>query len=104
MREKCNFLIKLVIENKNNGKMIDLAKNQELEIDFRGSEGKIVNKEKKGVILDFEKDSKKYQVLMKIDKVKKGWFKDEIVGCVFEPLPKEEWKLYENDTFFKKTR
>jgi hypothetical protein len=99
MKEKRNFLVKLVIETKDDGKLIDLSKRLELEIDFRGSEGKIVNKEKRGVILTFEKDGKKYQVLMKIDKVKKGWFKDKIVGCVFEPLPNENFTFYEPNFF-----
>jgi hypothetical protein len=72
MREKCRFFIKLVIEKKDDGKIIDLAKQQELEIDFQGNEGKIANKEERGTILTFDKDGKKYPVLMKVDKVKKG--------------------------------
>ncbi|CAH1757598.1 10454_t:CDS:2 [Entrophospora sp. SA101] len=53
-------------------KLIDLTKRQELEIDFRGSEGQIVGKKQNEVVLEFEKDSKKYQVLMKVDKIKKA--------------------------------
>ncbi|CAJ0830721.1 17598_t:CDS:2 [Entrophospora sp. SA101] len=55
----------------NDYKLIDLTKRQELEIDFRGSEGQIVGKKQNEVVLEFEKDSKKYQVLMKVDKIKK---------------------------------
>jgi hypothetical protein len=74
VREKRDFFVKLVIEKKDDGELIDLSKHQELEIDFSGSEGKIVNtdKGKNGTVLIFEKDGKKYQVLMKIDKIKKG--------------------------------
>jgi len=72
LKERRNFLIKLVIETKDSGKLIDFSKQQEFEIDFRGSKGVIVNKEKEGTILTFEKDSKKYRVLMKVDYVKKG--------------------------------
>lgn len=101
MKERRNFLIKLVIETKDRGKLIDLSKQQEFEIDFRGSKGMIVNKEKEGTILTFEKDSKKYRVLMKVDYVKKGWFKDEIVGCVFTPLPNENFTIYKPCFFIK---
>lgn len=64
-----------------------------------GGEGKVFSKEKKGVILTFEKDRKKYQVLMKIDKIKKGWFKDEIIGYTFEPFPNENFTMYEPDFY-----
>jgi|ERR1700722_1172966 hypothetical protein len=104
MKEKHNFFVKLRVEKKDNGKLIDLSKQQELEIDFRGGEGQVVNQEKKGVILTFEKDGKKYQVLLKIAKVKKGWFKDEIVGAVFAPLPNENFLLYENPSFITSSR
>lgn len=104
MKEKRNFFVRLVIEGKNDGKIVSLSKHQKLEIDFEGSEGKIVGKKKNEVVLEFEKDGKKYQVLMRINKIKKGWFKDEIIGCVFNPLPEQEWKLYENDTFYTRTR
>ena len=103
MKEKRKFFIRLVIEKKDDGKIIDLSKQQELEINFWGSEGKIVGKKKNEVVLEFEKNGKKFQVLMKIDKIKKGWFKDEIIGCVFEPFPREKIALYKNPSFIKRT-
>ena len=98
MKEKRNFFIKLVIEKKDDGKLIGLSKQQGLEIDFSGGEGKIIGK-KNEVVLEFEKDGKNFQVLMKVDKIKKGWFKDRIIGCTFEPLPSENFILYEPDFY-----
>ncbi|CAI2194689.1 17028_t:CDS:2, partial [Funneliformis geosporum] len=59
---KTQFFVRLVIEGKNDDKIVSLSKYQELEIDFQGSEGKIVGKKNENeVVLDFEKDGKKYQ-------------------------------------------
>lgn len=93
-----------------NGKTVDLPpKRLDIEIEWgKNSEGKSVDKQeingkriKRGIIVVFEKEGKEYQIAMKINRIKKGWFKDEIVDYTFEPLPND--KLILNKAKFWKT-
>jgi len=103
-KEVRGFLIKLTIWDKSDEqkwKLVDLFKQKDIEIDWlTKNEGKVVDKDeingKKGNIITFEKDDKKYQLLMNVKKIRKGWFKDEIVDYSFETLS-EKIALYEPD-------
>ena len=91
-KEKQEFQIRLKIRDKE-GKIKELEKKINLEITWQGNKG-ILNPgdsvsftddygthnytPSKGKMVRFEKDSKNYNILVKINEIKKGWFRDEI--------------------------
>jgi len=102
VKEKRNFLIGLLITNPPGEKYgsVDLSKRLDIEIDWQtGGKGKSANS--KGDIVIFEKEGERYRVIVKINQIKKGWFKDEVVDYTFEPLPGQKFIVSESK--FSKT-
>jgi len=76
-----------------------LSKEEEIEIDFAGDIGRTSSVKGMGDIVRFEKDGKNYDIIVKIDRVEKGWFRDTVVECSFDILPSSSF-----DTFVENVR
>lgn len=100
-KENRSFFLKVKIEDAD-GQIKELSKNQDFEIEWEEKEG-ILNpgelitytdsdgkqrsfRPSKGQEVEFEKDGKSYRLIVKIDRVKKRWFKDEVNHWGFEPV------------------
>jgi len=107
-KEKREFEIRLKVKEKG-GKVQELRKKVFLEITWEGSKGilnpgKLVNyndeygkgsyKESKGEKVRFEKDGKNYDIIVKINEIEKGWFKDKIKEFGgFSPAPGSDFVI-----------
>jgi len=106
--KKHSFLLKVKIEDSD-GQIKELSKVQDFEIEWEEKEG-ILNpgelvtynldgkpcsyRPSKGQEVEFEKDGKTYRLIVKISRVKKRWFKDEVVGWGFEPVPGSDFDIH----------
>ena len=101
-KERQFFQIRLRIRDKDN-KIKELNKKENLEIVWENNKG-ILNpselktftdeygkhsyRKSKGEVIEFEREGKKYKILVKINEIKKGWFKDEITELgEISPIP-----------------
>jgi len=99
-KETRTFLIKLKIKDSD-GQIKELSKKQEIEIDFDDKVGRassVKERGKGGDLVTFEKDDKEYDIIVRIDEIKKGPFRDLVEGYGFEKSPPdapfEIWKEY----------
>lgn len=108
-----SFLLKVKIEDSD-GQIKELRKNQDFEIEWKeerkGHEIGILNpgelrtyifdgKEyscwpSKGQEVEFEEGGKIYRLIVKIERAKKGWFKDEVSHWGFEPVPGADFDIH----------
>lgn len=110
MKETRNFRISLKIEY-NDGSLVDLSGKWDIEIDWDklgegwvcGSEIKDGKEIKKGSLITFEKNGKNYQILVKIGRIKKGWFKDKVIDYDFEVFTSDKNWIVCKTTFGRRT-
>jgi len=83
--EKRKFQVNVWVRGKSDKEKGQyLSKKVDLEINWLGDgEGQI----KEEVV--FEKDNKEYKGLIKVNKIKRGWFKDEVKDFKVESLSEE---------------
>ncbi|CAG8480520.1 460_t:CDS:2, partial [Ambispora leptoticha] len=110
--KKREFEIKLQVKDKD-GEVKVLKSKTFLEITWYGDKGilnpgELVNyddeygkgsyRESKGEKIRFEKDGKSYDIIIKINEIKKGWFKDKVVETGgFFPAPGSDFTIENND-------
>ena len=112
-KEKREFQLRLKVRNKDD-KIEELNKKTYLEITWEGDKG-ILNpgdlvtfkdaygtfshRPSEGEVVRFEKNGKNYDVLVKIDEIKKGWFKDKIKTFAgFWPAPGSDFTVEEKES------
>lgn len=111
-REKQIFIINLRVK-ENNQEVKKLRGKANLEITWQENKG-ILNpgelrtfkddygthsyRRSKGEVVEFEKEGKKYKILVKINEIKKGWFKDKIteLGGIY-PVPGSNFIIVEDN-------
>jgi len=105
-----NFAISLKIEHSD-GRLIDLFGKWNIEIDWdKLGRGQVCDSEikdgkeiKKGSSITFEKDGKNYQILVKINKIKKGWFKDKVIDYAFESFNSDGSWVVSKTSYYRRT-
>ena len=99
-KEKRSFLCEVKIEDSD-GQIKELSKTQDFEIEW---EGKIGKGKEGGEIVSFEKNGKNYNLIIKIQLITKGLFKDQLNICSVCPAPEEKFTVYypQTEQKFKK--
>ena len=102
--EVLSFRITVSVKDKESKQIKKLTKQVNLKIDWRGKRGflnpewkkyirvdgrhdpKMDSWESRGEVIRFEKDGKKYDILVKFD-IKRGWFSDKVEVKGFKAYP-----------------